>query len=145
MFVLLTFGDGTARVDSIQCKSGQESVGPKDKARWWRSVGVKCNETTGEYSLAPKKGSAGYSYAGLQDFCTALQRKFEDTIQVEVGKRILAVSFESPESRGFPIPRDENVSVWFREMLEPTISAAGSPEWMICETRSSDSGGVKMS
>ena len=84
---------------------------------WWSSLGVSLS-SEGRYNLSPSTESAGYSYRGLQMFCKLLGDWL--SFPVQLGKRTLALSFRAHND--FPVPDNENCRVWFREMLEPTIS-----------------------
>jgi len=85
-----------------------------------KSGGIEVNA-----EFQPETGKAGHSFAGLEAFRHHLQEMLKvNGVAVELGKRVLAVSFSAPSEAPFPIPRDKEnrAVVWFREMLEPTIS-----------------------
>jgi len=130
----------------IQCKHYQQSPGPKTVRKWWNSLGVYFRENSETSDWEPKQNqgnddppdflSAARSFAGIEEFCELMQKKLQnangdDHVTVRVGDRILACSFETPRGKvTFPMPKSTSsprnnpkVSrVWFREMLEPTIS-----------------------
>ena len=87
---------------------------------WWSSLGVAMSGN-GNGDFAPSTGKAGYSYAGLEKFKEVLQERLPDHT-ISLGDRILAMLFEIPQQGDFPIPEGGKARVWFREMLEPTIS-----------------------
>jgi hypothetical protein len=122
----LVVSNGTYRVDSIQCKNYASLPVPAKLQLWWLSLGINMNENN-EWDLEPTAGSAGYSYAGLKFFCELLGNQLGG-IPVDIGQRVIATSLKVPPRAKFPIPTEKdgtpivNVSVWFREMLEPTIS-----------------------
>ena len=76
-------------------------------------------EENGDFNLSPERGSAGYSYMGLTAFRKVLSQWLPE-VDIKIGKRTLAMSFETPSS--FPIPKSESCRAWFREMFAPTIS-----------------------
>ena len=43
-------------------------------------------------------------------------------MKVELGFRTLALSFKAPPRAMIALPENKKTRVWFREMLEPTIS-----------------------
>lgn len=110
--------DWNGELESIQCKHYKASTVKKS---WWDSLGVDCARA----ALQPKKGKAGYSYAGLDEFRGLLAKRLK--IKVVLGKRTMAVSFPSPTNGSPAIPADRNgphkdVRIWYKEMLEPTMS-----------------------
>jgi hypothetical protein len=122
----LVLSNNKYRVDCIQCKNFVSSPGPADVLKLWRSLGIEMNENN-EWDLEPTTGAAGYSYASLKVFCELLGNQLGG-IPVDIGQRVIATSLKVPPMAEFPIPTGKdgtpivNVSVWFREMLEPTIS-----------------------
>lgn len=89
----------------------------------WKSLGIESG--SGENvtaNFSPTLGSAGYYYAGLEEFRAFLQDKSGKTVQL--GKRIFATSLAAPPQA--VITKQVEAEVWFREMLEPTISVIPS-------------------
>jgi len=117
VLALLVTPEG-CKLESIQCKH-YKSYKRGDALGWWLSLGIARNKD-GSWNMTPTEGKAGYSYAGLEAFRTLLaQRINKDIVWVQ---RTIAVSFPMPLQIDFPIPEVKGVRVWFREMLEPTIS-----------------------
>ena len=128
--LLVNTATKTATLVRIRCKHYKKEK--NDKIReWWNSLGVAlAKDGTAEFE--PKGGSAGYSFKGLQKFAELLSNRLskgaekKNRIEVQVGTRILAVSFGTPKKKcDMPMPKNnlEKFRVWFREMMEPTISA----------------------
>ena len=114
--LVLIVNEKLAVLKSIQCKHYATFPGQAVVKTWWSSLGVLVNGNT--VDMKPTGGSAGYSYVGLDSFRRFLVKKLDRP--VDLGDRILAVSFKAVES--FPMPTHRNMRVWFREMFEPTIS-----------------------
>ena len=115
----LTVEGDKGELVTIQCKHYAKEPGALSS--WWSTLGIDC--TSGEKAnFEPDTGKAGYSHAGLEHFRELLQTKVVP--DVKIGERILAVSFPAPPEAGFAVPQndDNSATVWFREMLEPTIS-----------------------
>ena len=116
----LTVEGDKGELVTIQCKHYAKESG--DISSWWSTLGIDC--TSGEKAnFEPDTGKAGYSYAGLEHFRVLLRTKVVP--DVKIGERILAVSFRAPPKAPFAVPRsddDNSATVWFREMLEPSIS-----------------------
>ena len=126
--VLVLYIDGNeAFVDFVQCKNHKNSPGPETVKKWWNSLGIDMNDESGQCLEPSDAGSSLYSYTGMLAFCSMIQGKLEETKKnistVSIRQRVLAVSFRCPtDSSNFPIPSSELSRVWFREMMEPTIS-----------------------
>ena len=126
--VLVLYIDGNeAFVDFVQCKNHKNSPGPETVKKWWNSLGIDMNDESGQCLEPSDAGSSLYSYTGMLAFCSMIQGKLEETKKnistVSIRQRVLAVSFRCPtNSSNFPIPSSELSRVWFREMMEPTIS-----------------------
>ena len=108
---VLKVNETEAKLDTIQCKNCKAAG---DKEKWWNSLGVAIDTE----DTQPVEGSAGYSYRGLEAFCKLVSRRLEMNVQID--SRILAVSFECPDT--FQLPKNKKLRWWFREMFEPTIS-----------------------
>ena len=119
---------GIGELETIQCKHFAGSPSPKVCRGWWHSLGVDFQENGG-FNLSPKAGSAGYSYIGLTAFRNVLSQWLPG-VEIRIGKRTLAMSFETPSS--FPIPKSESCRAWFREMFAPTISVLPLKEATKC-------------
>jgi hypothetical protein len=93
------------------------------------SLGVSYKTHTTLFDTTPKVGTAAYSYLGTQKLVHQLSETFGK--KVEIRNRV--VVFSSPKKafrqadswQSFPWEnaRKKNVWIWWREMLEPTISA----------------------
>ena len=116
ILALVRNGD-VAFLDAIQCKH-RESIDAKQVFGWWDSLGIS---TDVDSRKVAKTDNAEYSWKGLQGFRRLLSKRLG--IPVSFGKRIMAVSTKTPPRAKFPVPPGKNNYVWFREMLEPTISA----------------------
>ena len=113
-----------AYLDAIQCKNYQSLPSTGTFRGWYNSLGVNV-EADLSYNLAPTTGSAAYSFIGLDMLRSTLEDWLGDRVtSVKIGRRIIAVSCKMPPLAKMPIPNNDNVSVWFGEMLEPTISVA---------------------
>ena len=119
---------GIGELETIQCKHFASSPSPKVCRGWWHSLGVDFDEN-GDFNLSPERGSAGYSYMGLTAFRKVLSQWLPG-VDIKIGKRTLALSFETPSS--FPIPKSESCRAWFREMFAPTISVLPLKEATEC-------------
>lgn len=92
------------------------------------SLGVAYDKDSKTFNVTPNTGSAGYSYLGIKLFVDRLSEVFQE--QIHIGHRIIVFSQKSdqmikkPSWNDFPWqPASENnVWIWTREMLEPTIS-----------------------
>ena len=111
--LLLRIDDDCAELECIQCKHYAEA---QTQESWWSSLGVNFAEN----DITPTNGSAGYSYAGLVAFQTLIEERI--SMKVELGFRTLALSFKAPQTAKIALPENKKTRVWFREMLEPTIS-----------------------
>ena len=135
LFALVINGRDDIRVEPIQCKHLASIPNAEETRTFWRSLGVEVTED-GKSDFAPKEGKAAWSYAGLNKFrelCAerlnaavkkAAEQADERDVQpldVKLGTRTLAVSFPMPAKQEMPVP-DGDARIWFREMLEPTIS-----------------------
>jgi hypothetical protein len=117
-----------AALESIQCKHYSRSNGPASVRNWWCSLGISM-DGDGDANLEPADGPAGHSFAGLESFRALLEEKLGGNRKVTLGRRIIAASFKTPDTAHFPVPAEEGkVGVWFREMLEPTISVVSLRE-----------------
>ena len=124
-----------AHLVCVQCKHYPEKDTDAKIREWWNSLGVALKED-GSSDFEPKGGSAGYSFKGLEKFAELLSDRLSEgkgeKTKVKVGTRILAASFRTPKRAGcrLPMPKDNlnHFRVWFREMMEPTISAV-QPKW----------------
>ena len=133
--IVLYADEEGAVVDFIQCRNEKESPGPSRVQKWWNSLGIDLREDK-NHCFTPQHGPSGYSYTGMQEFCTMIEetltmtkKKKKDSAFVQIRQRVLAVAFPCPpKSTDFPIPKDESVRVWFREMLEPTVSVLSPTE-----------------
>ena len=138
ILALVIDGD-EGRIEPIQCKQYQKRPSSNEMMKWWESVGVQVsndgndgNDGTFSADCEPNGGSAGYSFVGLDGFRALCEDKTRK--RVSIGKRTLAVSF-GMEAAGdeFPIPRGDSTRVWFREMLEPTISLCELNEGVVVD------------
>jgi hypothetical protein len=128
VFVLLVDKDrNEAVLQAIQCKNYKAKPNKETIRQGWASVGVRMEIDSGHAELNPTEGSAGYSYAGLLALADVMTKVAGRSVCI--GDRILALSTSMLGGGGvggtfetFPLPNDESCRVWFREMLEPTIS-----------------------
>jgi len=121
--LVLIAEEGKYVLEAIQCKHYKKSPGGTVMASWWQSLGIEYDNNPKESNASPTEGKAGYSYAGLMAFCNLLQSKVKNPDhRVELGRRILALSFPMPPKASISVPALDCATVWFREMLEPTIS-----------------------
>ena len=118
-----------AKLISIQCKHYTKSPGAAEVRKWWDSLGIDFSEENANWN-PDEETSAGYSLKGLLAFRDVLKHKLGRG--VELGDRIMACSFATPTGKtDFPIPREKEARVWFREMFEPTISVLElKPGWV---------------
>jgi hypothetical protein len=125
--LLMDFQNNHAELETIQCKHYVPPVSASECRHWWESLGVALQED-GSSDSEPKfdgNSSAGYSYTGLCAFRDLLQSRLQECnegMEISIGMRTLAVSFETPTRFDFPMPKEEKCRVWFREMFEPTMS-----------------------
>ena len=123
LFVLRWSGD-VHYLDAIQCKHFKHfDNGTVDSG--WTSLGIDVLDPK-KPNFSPDKGKAGYSYAGLVQFRDLLQSRIGK--EVQLGDRIVAMSTPAPPHALVVIPQsaapnEGTAKIWFREMLEPTISA----------------------
>jgi len=111
-----------SKLDSMQCKHWASRPSEDTCRLWWNSIGVDLKDD-GTADMEPTRGAAAYSYKGISAFCKLLTKRLGDDWNVTVGERHLVMSFATPTEKAFPVPKNEDgVKVWFREMLEPTIS-----------------------
>ena len=119
--------DDVVEIDPIQCKHYRDIPGKSKTNLWWSSIGIQYNDEKNSWNAQPESGKAYYSYVGLEAFKKLLEGKIsssqtKEKITVRLGKRIMAMSNPIPRSQEFPMPDLQCARVWFREMLEPTIS-----------------------
>ncbi len=123
VLALLIHADGLSELIAIQCKHVAESPGQQGVRKWWNSLGIQLDEgQDANWNL--NEGSAHHPLLGLSSFRDLLAEKLGvASSDVEIGDRIIAASFSTPSAASdFPVPSDPRARVWFREMLEPTIS-----------------------
>mmetsp|Transcript_26808 Transcript_26808/g.63926 ORF Transcript_26808/g.63926 Transcript_26808/m.63926 type:complete len:863 (-) Transcript_26808:344-2932(-) len=116
--------ENQVKIDAHQCKHFKDIPVKSKTTQWWSSVGVEHDGSS--WHAVPTKGKALYSYTGLEAFRQLLEERISSLISEEItvtlGKRIMAMSNPMPLNTDFPMPDLECTGVWFREMLEPTIS-----------------------
>ena len=111
----------TGELVTIQCKHHTTMASAKKTKSWWASLGISFQNN----DSSPKVGKAGYSYTGLEALRSLLETRLQQeypSATISLGDRIMACSFREPPNAEFPIPDYKRARVWFREMLEPTIS-----------------------
>jgi hypothetical protein len=104
------------------------SVDSKAIRRSFASLGLSYKKQTCCFNTAPKTGSAGYNYLGTMKLVKELEKTFRD--KVHIRNRVLvfscpkkALQVDSWENFPWENASQNNVWIWSREMLEPTISA----------------------
>jgi len=124
------------RIDTIQCKNiSKKTYAPADvREKWWPRLGVFVRKEI-DFNLYPQRGknktwseespemaNAHYSLVGLEKLAELCKERCS-LDEVTIGHRIIATSLAMNKiTSNFPIPEDADLRVWFREMLEPTIS-----------------------
>ena len=111
----------TGELVKIQCKHHRTMASAEKIKSWWASLGISFQNS----DFSPKVGKAGYSYTGLEALRSLLETRLQQqhpSAKISLGDRIMACSFRVPPTAEFPIPEYKHARVWFREMLEPTIS-----------------------
>ena len=118
----------------FRCKNVKTSPGAGTvSTEWWPSLGVGFANgvSTGAADFRPEQPkevtehNPAYSYMGMDAFRTFISELLEE--EVVFGKRIIATSLSLSERADFSFPtcaveEQGSACVWFREMLEPTIS-----------------------
>ena len=123
--------DWNANLDLYQAKHYNKipSRASKETIGAFASLGI-CYEPQGNtLCMQPQIDSAGYNFMGTNKFAEELSEKLQITVSVRKRVVVFSESWESfLKSRSwkdfdFEAAEKQNVCIWSREMVEPTISA----------------------
>lgn len=112
----LYWTDDKACLECFQCKHKTYVEAVLKSA--WSSLGI-----SSAGSQVSRTGSTGYSLTGLNGLVDVLGDRLNK--EVRLTKRIVAFSSKTPPRAQVKVATTDGAGVWFREMLEPTISTIG--------------------
>jgi hypothetical protein len=117
----------SATLDLYQAKNYSASFGVNTLKlrKSVQSLGISIRDDKNPAELHPNKGSAGYSYLGIQCFTRCLEKELG--VPVEIRSRVLVVSMPLKtmkwSAKDFTTAAASGFELWTKEQMEPTISA----------------------
>ena len=122
--------DQNANLDLYQAKHYNKipSRASKETIGAFASLGICYEPQENVFRTQPQIGSAAYSFMGTNKFAEKLSQKLKITVSVRKRVVVFSKSWKSFlksswKDFDFEAAKNENMWIWPREMVEPTISA----------------------